>query len=126
MSEPLRWDDGDLLVLDQRRLPAEEEWLRCETPEQVAEAIRTLAVRGAPAIGLAAAYGMALAGDREAAAELLRAARPTGANLAWAVERALGADDPLTLARALHREQAEADRALAELGAELFSRATAP
>ena len=121
MSEPLRWEDGDLLVLDQRRLPAEEEWLRCETPEQVAEAIRTLAVRGAPAIGLAAAYGMALAGDREAAAELLRAARPTGANLAWAVERALGADDPLTLARALHREQAEADHALAELGAELFS-----
>ena len=92
MSEPLRWDDGALLVLDQRLLPAEETWLRCETPEQVAEAIRTLAVRGAPAIGLAAAYGMALAGDRgRRPRTLLRAARPTGANLAWAVDRALAA-----------------------------------
>ena len=121
MSEPLRWQDHGLLVLDQRRLPAEETWLRCVTPEQVAEAIRTLAVRGAPAIGLAAAYGMALARDREAAAELLRSARPTGANLAWAVEQALQADDPLALARELHAEQLAADLALAELGAELFS-----
>jgi methylthioribose-1-phosphate isomerase len=121
MSEPLRWDDGALLVLDQRLLPGAEEWLRCETPDEVAEAIRTLAVRGAPAIGLAAAYGMALASDRGSAAHLLRAARPTGANLAWAVDRALGADDPLALARDLHREQLEADRTLAELGAALFS-----
>ena len=121
MSEPLRWQDHGLLVLDQRRLPAEETWLRCVTPEQVAEAIRTLAVRGAPAIGLAAAYGMALARDREAAADLLRSARPTGANLAWAVEQALHADDPLALARELHAEQLAADLALAELGAELFS-----
>jgi len=50
---PLRFEQGALLILDQRRLPAAEEWLRCERPEQVAEAIRTLAVRGAPAIGLA-------------------------------------------------------------------------
>jgi methylthioribose-1-phosphate isomerase len=63
MVRPLRFEDGALLVLDQRRLPAEETWLRCERPGQVAEAIRTLAVRGAPAIGLAAAYGVALAGD---------------------------------------------------------------
>ena len=69
---PLRWDDGALLVLDQRLLPGEEKWVRCETPEQVAECIRTLAVRGAPAIGLAAAYGMALPGDPQATADLLR------------------------------------------------------
>jgi methylthioribose-1-phosphate isomerase len=120
MSEPLRWDGDALLLLDQRRLPAEEVWLRCETPAAVADAIRTLAVRGAPAIGLAAAYGMALAGDRGTAAELLRSARPTAVNLAWAVERSLAASDPLALAERLHGEQLDADRALSDLGAELF------
>jgi methylthioribose-1-phosphate isomerase len=121
MSEPLRWQDGSLLVLDQRRLPAEERWIRCESAEQVAEAIRTLAVRGAPAIGLAAAYGMALAGDRERAAALLAHARPTAVNLERAVERARLADDPLAAARELHAEQLAADRVLSELGAELFA-----
>jgi methylthioribose-1-phosphate isomerase len=117
----LRFEDGALLVLDQRRLPAEETWLSCESPEQVAEAIRSLAVRGAPAIGLAAAYGMALAGaDRRAAAEALRAARPTAVNLAWAVERCLEADDALAEARRLHREQEAADRTIAALGAARF------
>jgi methylthioribose-1-phosphate isomerase len=123
---PLRWEDRALMVLDQRRLPAEEVWLRCDTPEQVAESIRTLAVRGAPAIGLAAAYGMALAaGGAEGAhdaADLLRGARPTAVNLGWAVDQALAADDRLELARRLHREQIEADRRLSELGAERFQR----
>ena len=121
MVEPLRFEDGVLLVLDQRLLPAEERWLRCETPAEVAECISTLAVRGAPAIGIAAAYGMALADDPSAAAELLRATRPTAVNLAWALEQALAAPDPLARARELHREQDEADRRLAELGAELFA-----
>jgi methylthioribose-1-phosphate isomerase len=117
----LRFEDGALLVLDQRKLPAEETWLSCESPEQVAQAIRSLAVRGAPAIGLAAAYGMALAGaDRRAAAEVLRAARPTAVNLAWAVERCLEADDALAEARRLHRQQEAADRTIAALGAARF------
>jgi methylthioribose-1-phosphate isomerase len=117
----LRFEDGALLLLDQRRLPAEETWLSCESPEQVAQAIRSLAVRGAPLIGLAAAYGMALAGaDRPAAAEMLRAARPTAVNLAWAVERCLEADDALAEARRLHREQQAADRAIAAFGAARF------
>ncbi|MBN1529546.1 MAG: S-methyl-5-thioribose-1-phosphate isomerase [Thermoleophilaceae bacterium] len=120
MSQPLRWEDDALWVLDQRRLPAEEAWLRCDSPADVAAAIRTLAVRGAPAIGLAAAYGMALASDRAAAAELLRSARPTAVNLAWAVGRSLQADDPLALAERLHAEQREADRKLSEMGAELL------
>ena len=60
-TTPLRWEDGALMILDQRALPAEEVWLRCETSAQVADCIRTLAVRGAPAIGLAAAYGVAVA-----------------------------------------------------------------
>jgi methylthioribose-1-phosphate isomerase len=123
---PLVWKDGSLLVLDQRRLPAEETWLRCETVEQVADCIRSMAVRGAPAIGLAAAYGMALAAgagaDPARAAELLRQTRPTAVNLAWAVDRALRSDAPLALARRLHREQEEADRRLAELGAERFEK----
>ena len=122
--EPLRFEDGALLVLDQRALPADERWIRCATVEQVADCIRTLAVRGAPAIGIAAAYGMALADDREAAAELLRSTRPTAVNLAWAVDQARTADDPLELARRLHREQDEADRRLAELGSELFGEGT--
>jgi methylthioribose-1-phosphate isomerase len=122
MVEPLRLEDGVLLVLDQRLLPVEERWLRCERPEQVAECISTLAVRGAPAIGIAAAYGLALAdpAERPAAAELLRATRPTAVNLAWAIDQALAAPDPLARARELHAEQEAADRRLAELGAALF------
>jgi methylthioribose-1-phosphate isomerase len=121
---PLRWEQRALLVLDQRRLPAEERWIRCDTAEQVADAIRSMAVRGAPAIGLAAAYGMALAAqagkDLEAASALLRRTRPTAVNLGWAVDRALDTEDTLALAKQLHREQLEADRRLAELGAERF------
>ena len=125
---PLRFERGALLVLDQRRLPAAEEWLRCERPEQVAEAIRTLAVRGAPAIGLAAAYGLALAAPDgfDAAASLLGATRPTAVNLAWAISRAReahergGPDAVLELARSIEADQERADRRLSELGAERF------
>jgi methylthioribose-1-phosphate isomerase len=119
--EPLRFDDGALFVLDQRALPDEERWIRCETVEQVADCIRTLAVRGAPAIGLAAAYGLALAEDRDAAAQLLLSTRPTAVNLAWAIEQCRNAPDVLEAARRLHRRQHDADRRLAELGAELFA-----
>jgi methylthioribose-1-phosphate isomerase len=123
-AAPLRWDDGALLVLDQRRLPAEETWVRCRTAEEVADCIRTMAVRGAPAIGLAGAYGVALAArggeDPEGAADMLRGTRPTAVNLAWAIERTLEADDALAAAERLHAGQWEADRRLSELGAERF------
>jgi methylthioribose-1-phosphate isomerase len=122
--EPFRFEDGALLILDQRALPAEERWIRCETVDQVADCIRTLAVRGAPAIGIAAAYAMALADDRDAAAELLRSTRPTAVNLAWALKRTRDADDPLEAARRLHQDQRDADRRLADLGAELFGEGT--
>src|SRR3954467_15194349 len=100
------FEDDALLVLDQRALPAEERWLHCSTVEEVAEAIRSMAVRGAPAIGLAAAYGLALAADADVpfdeASSLLLATRPTAANLSWAIERAREADgDLLGLARSL-------------------------
>jgi methylthioribose-1-phosphate isomerase len=88
----------------------------------VADCIRTLAVRGAPAIGIAAAYGLALAGDdRAAAAELLRSTRPTAVNLGWALDQVLGAEEPLERARELHADRDEADRRMAALGAELFA-----
>ena len=122
---PLRYEDEELLVLDQRRLPAEEHWVRCRSAEEVAECIRSMAVRGAPAIGIAAAYGMALAArrgeDAEEAAVLLRGTRPTAVNLGWAVDLALDADNPLALARRLHQEQLDADRQMSELGAERFA-----
>ena len=123
-------------MLDQRLLPEREEWLRCETPVEVASAISEMAVRGAPAIGLAAAYGLALAAGEAArcaeeatihvdeAARVLGAARPTASNLAWALERGRNefeaGRDLLDFARNLEREQMEADRALSELGAERF------
>jgi methylthioribose-1-phosphate isomerase len=123
MSEvtPIRWRDGVLELLDQRRLPTEEVWLRCRAPEDVTEAIRTLAVRGAPAIGIAAAYGLALAENREEAARLLGDTRPTAVNLRWALDRVLAARDALEEARSIHDEQLEADRRMGELGAELFA-----
>jgi methylthioribose-1-phosphate isomerase len=124
VTAPLRWEDGCLLILDQTLLPGEEAWIRCERPEQVADAIRRLAVRGAPAIGVAAAYGLALADPREFddAAEVLAAARPTAVNLRWAVDqvRAAGASGALEAARAIEARERDATRRIAEHGAALF------
>ena len=122
---PICWRDGVLELLDQRLLPAEETRLRCTRPEDVADAIRSLAVRGAPAIGIAAAYGMALAqargDDLAAAARLLGDTRPTAVNLRWALDRVLAADDVLAEAHRILDEQVEADRRMGELGAQLFA-----
>ena len=100
MITPIRWARDRLVLLDQRRLPAEEAELECSDWRQVAEAIRTLVVRGAPAIGVAAAFGVALAAresrapsfedflaDLEVALKGLAATRPTAVNLFWALER---------------------------------------
>ena len=97
--EPIKWEEGRMGLLDQRRLPGEVAWLWPETLEEVADAIRTLAVRGAPAIGVSAAFGLAMFGgavDGDAAAfrvgfdaiaEHLAGTRPTAVNLFWAIER---------------------------------------
>jgi len=90
------WQGDHLRLLDQRRLPFEEIYLDCRSAAEVAAAIRDLAVRGAPAIGIAAAWGVVLAarqdtGSLDAAFALLRQARPTAVNLMWALDRMAGA-----------------------------------
>ena len=112
-----------VIVLDQRRLPDAEVDLECRTIPELAAAIRTLAVRGAPAIGVAAAYGMALAAlrgdDLPEAERTLAASRPTAVNLFWALER-MRKDPTPERARALHDEEVERCRRMAAHAAELF------
>ena len=106
----VRLEDDAVVVLDQRRLPDEVVELRCGSAAEVAEAIRTLAIRGAPAIGIAAAYGYALAAERgedlDAAFEQLASARPTAVNLRWALEE-MRSDPSPARARALHQAEVE-------------------
>jgi len=118
--------DDEVILLDQRKLPAVEEYLRLTSVEQVADAIERLAVRGAPAIGIAAAYGVVIGVRRgdglEASVARLRRTRPTAVNLAWALERMGRAQqDPVALAaeaRAIHREDVVACRTMGRIGAE--------
>ena len=110
--------EGDaVVVLDQRRLPAEEVELWCISAAEVAEAIGTLAVRGAPAIGVAAAYGLALAAargeDLEQAYDVLAASRPTAVNLRWALD-AMRDDPSAERARTLHLDEVDRCRRMAE------------
>lgn len=127
-EDVVRLEDGCVVVLDQRRLPEEVVELRCPDSGAVAEAIRTLAVRGAPAIGVAAAMGYALAAargeDLEAAADTLLRSRPTAVNLAWAIaEMRRAGSDPEALAaraRSLHAEEVARCVAMGEHAAGLF------
>jgi methylthioribose-1-phosphate isomerase len=120
----IRLEDGRVVLLDQRRLPDEEVELECRSAAEVAEAIRELAVRGAPAIGIAAAYGYALAveggEDPDEARAVLLAARPTAANLAWALEEVRSASDPAARARDLHEEEVEGCRLMSAHAADLI------
>ncbi len=121
------WRGDHLRLLDQRRLPFEETYLDCRSAAEVAAAIRDLAVRGAPAIGIAAAWGVVLAarqdaGSLDAAFALLRQARPTAVNLMWALDRMAGAraggvDALAREARAIQEEDLAANRRMGELGA---------
>ena len=137
--------DGALVLLDQRKLPREEVYLECRTEEEVAEAVKTMVVRGAPAIGIAACYGMALAAIRhadsgpiaqreslEGAARMLAATRPTAVNLFWAIEKMMVhvdksdsapetlAGELLRLAEAMYEEDVAACRRIGDLGAGLL------
>jgi len=132
MLEPqriVRLEDDAVVVLDQRRLPDEEVDLVCGSAAEVAEAIRTLAVRGAPAIGIGAAYGYALAArngeDLAAAVSTLAGARPTAVNLAWALEEMRRWDgDPAERARQIHAEEVERCRLMSAHAAALFDPGT--
>ena len=121
------FDGATLTYVDQRRLPHEIVRANASSVDEIEEAIKTLAVRGAPAIGVFGAYGIALlrdaiGGDEEfrAAAQRVRDARPTAVNLMWAVDRVLAADDKLAEAQAIHREQLAMDAAIADAGLDLI------
>jgi methylthioribose-1-phosphate isomerase len=137
--EPLRWVGGELRILDQRRLPGREVWIRARSAETVARAIESLAVRGAPVIGIAAAYGVAMAARSVHAStaslmrviERLARTRPTGYNLFRALERMEravllgGADLSRRLLREalrIHREDARACLMMARHGVRLLKR----
>ena len=120
----LRLEGERVVFLDQRALPEQELELSCSSAAEVAAAITAMVVRGAPAIGIAAAYGIALAAirgeDMERAEAVLRASRPTAVNLAWALA-AMRPDPSAEHARALHREEVARCRAMAVHAAPLFS-----
>src|ERR1700712_2838367 len=100
MFPTIEWQGDVVVMVDQRKLPGQEIYLRCRTAQEVAKAIRTMVIRGAPAIGVAAAMGLALGvrrstakGTRQFAVEfqktcdMMAATRPTAVNLFWAIDR---------------------------------------
>jgi methylthioribose-1-phosphate isomerase len=131
----ITWADGALLAIDQRVLPRELRWLRITTVDELIDAIKTLAIRGAPALGVAGAFGVALAaythvGDTDTTtseAARIASARPTAVNLAWGVRRALatlpaGPDAVLAEAQQMLAEDARVNRMLATHAADLVLR----
>jgi len=136
---PVAFGANTVDLLDQTLLPGEVNVLELRSVNEIAEAIRVMRVRGAPAIGVTAAYGMVLASHEdaspegmEAAAETLRSTRPTAVNLAWALDRMLRIyreirgtssdlpEDLLAEARRIHSEDIAANRAIGEAGAALL------
>jgi methylthioribose-1-phosphate isomerase len=147
MLPTIEWQGDTIVMVDQRKLPAQEIYVRCRTSQEVAKAIRTMVIRGAPAIGVAAAMGLALGMRRSTAkgtkqfavefqktCDMMAATRPTAVNLFWAIERmkrafAAGAQagespDEIALrlereARAIHDEDVASCRAMGAFGASL-------
>jgi methylthioribose-1-phosphate isomerase len=122
--QTMRWSHAGLELLDQRRLPDAVVYVACRSADEVAAAIRDMVVRGAPAIGCAAAFGFALearlGGDLGRAAGVLAASRPTAVNLFWALERMGKASDPEAEAVAIFDADLAANRALGAHGAALI------
>jgi len=129
---PLRWKGDRLELIDQLLLPGEEKWIRCADLASVATAIRTMQVRGAPAIGCAAAYGMVIAArtghELDAAAHQLAQTRPTAVNLFWALKRMkeVAAENPGDVDRlekeaiAIHRDDIAMCKAIGRHGEPLI------
>ena len=143
-SRSVEWRDGVVRLIDQNALPWELRYVECRSPEEVARAIRDMTVRGAPAIGVAAAMGVALAAyyssakdlegllkDVEEAARILSKARPTARNLFWAIERMTSAikraqsleeAKEIAVKEAINMadEDVEVNRSIGEIGASLI------
>ncbi len=140
---PVIWKDNSLYLLDQRRLPEEERFLRIRTLDELIESIKNMTVRGAPAIGIAGAYGILLYVKKfrgkkgefikglHAVAEKIKKARPTAVNLSWAVERMMNlVEDSNSLeeikkrleeeAKKIHEEDMRANRKIGEYGEKLI------
>ncbi len=120
----IEWLDGVVRLIDQRLLPGELAFLELRSVEEVCAAIEDLAIRGAPALGVAGAMGIALAATRgedlAGAGARLVATRPTAVNLRWGVERALAATDPVAEARAVAVEDLERNERLGRHGSALL------
>jgi len=145
---PVKWSDEGVLMLDQRLLPTEEVWLTLKSYNEVADGIRDMVVRGAPAIGVSAAYGMALgarqfvgtnvddlAEELEYISDVLAKTRPTAVNLFWAIDRmnrtfqkakaegkSVSEIKQILLddSKAIHEEDIESQRLIAKFGGELI------
>ncbi len=148
MIIPIKWTDEGVLMLDQRLLPTEEKWIVLRSYNEVAQAIREMVVRGAPAIGISAAYGIALGikhfvgtnvedmeDELEFIANFMAETRPTAVNLFWAIERMKKAFQKaknqhktvseikqilIEEARKIHQEDIEAQEKIAQYGGELI------
>ena len=128
MLQPIRWQGDSLALLDQTKLPTEEVWLTYTDYRAVAQAIKTMVVRGAPAIGVTAAYACCLAAlegaDLIEARQVLAASRPTAVNLFWALERMARAaercggapEELIREAKAIHAEDVEMNHTMGRLG----------
>ncbi|MBZ9571656.1 S-methyl-5-thioribose-1-phosphate isomerase [Methanobrevibacter sp. TMH8] len=120
----MEWKDNKLVLIDQTKLPDELTYFTCESYEDVILAIKTMIVRGAPAIGVAAAFGMVLgelAGENsQKVAKEIKASRPTAINLFWAVDRVLASDDFLKEALDMYKEDIDTNLAIGRHGAEVI------
>ena len=120
MIEPMRWHGDSLELLDQRLLPEKLSYVRCRSAADVAQAIRDMVVRGAPAIGCAAAFGVVLDKGSSSSFDELSNSRPTAVNLFWALERMKKAENFESEAKAIFEEDVSANLAMGRLGAELI------
>ena len=120
----IEWEDDKLKLIDQTKLPDELTYVYCKNYQEVIIAIKDMIVRGAPAIGVAAGFGMALAylnGDNlDKAADEIKAARPTAINLFWAVDRVLNSENPLDEALKMYQEDIDTNIAIGRYGSEVI------
>ena len=120
----IEWEDDKLKLIDQTKLPDELTYVYCKNYQEVIIAIKDMIVRGAPAIGVAAGFGMALAylnGDNlDKAADEIKAARPTAINLFWAVDRVLNSKNPLDEALKMYQEDIDTSMAIGRYGSEVI------